>query len=187
MHAKCPGFYLGHFYAVYLVYLNLSAPENMEKHLLVINLNRNHRLPQMEAPNSICRRFKACLMVNSESFSRWQHSITLAMLQAEVRKCIFWQIVEWATFSSFYLISGDSWHSDYFVKKGSPVVEKFPKTMTVMMLRMGVRSRLNKLKNSKSSTPLKHFVNVGKEHLPIHFSFRSSCRWTVIVLSFECL
>ena len=43
----------------------------------------------MEAPNSICRRLKSFPVVNSESFSRLLSTVTLEILQSEVRKCIF--------------------------------------------------------------------------------------------------
>ena len=55
----------------------------------MIKLNVDCRLPPTEAPNSICRRLKSFPVVNSESFSRLLSTVTLEILQSEVRKCIF--------------------------------------------------------------------------------------------------
>ena len=81
-------------------------PREHGETLLVINLNKGNRLPQMEAPNNICRRFKSCLMVNSELFATLQYNITLEILQSEVSRCICGRVLNDSTFHCFTWLLG---------------------------------------------------------------------------------
>lgn len=95
----------------------LTCPREHGETLLVIKLNGDHRLPAVEAPDSICRRLKSCPRVNSESSSTLLHNINLEITTVRSENMHFWQSIEWFSFSLFYLIIRDNRLSNCLVKK----------------------------------------------------------------------